>query len=99
MKVVGLFLALGIIAMMCVMLTTMSANASVQASLAKTIPLVNMDSAAPANSVTMESTMGVTEQKTRLDSQDLSAVSPRKNTRKRAINRCARITATCWGTS
>ncbi len=90
MRLVGLFLVLGILGMMSVMLTAMTANASAQASLAKASSPVK---------TTAQNTGGLTRQTSHVDSAILAVEPPRKHARKRTSNRCARITATCWQTT
>ena len=95
MKLVGLFLALGIIAMMGATLTAMAGNASAQSSLTNGQLLVG------ANTT---SAMGIKNDPSAslvLGSEpfDFAAVPDepsRKNAKKRTRNRCARITTTCW---
>ena len=91
MKLVGLFLALGIFWMMGVMLVTMAGVASAQSPLTTKATLAN--ASAPA---LIEASANFTGNETRFDLQTLVGEMPREYPQKRSRNRCARITTTCW---
>jgi len=96
MRLVGLFLALGIIAMMGVMLTTMSANASAQLSSASKASWLGTNEVG-VTILTSEQRPSVASQAAQSTSRASPPESSRKNAKKRFGNRCARITTTCWG--
>ena len=91
MKLIALFLALGIFGMMGVMLVTMAGVASAQSPLTTKATLAN--ASAPALN---ESSANFTGNATRFDQQTLAGEMPRENPQKRLRIRCARITTTCW---
>ena len=91
MKLVGLFIALGIFGVMGVMLVAMSGVASAQSPLTTNARLAN-SSPPPLNAPSAN----FVEHATRFDRQTLVGEIPRENPQKRSRNRCARITTTCW---
>ena len=91
MKLVALFLALGLFGMMGVMLVAMAGVASAQSPFTTKARLANA-STAPVN----EPSANFIEHATRFDRQTLVGEIPRENPQKRSRNRCARITTTCW---
>ena len=91
MKLVSLFLALGIFGMMGVMLVAMSGVASAQSPLTTKAPLANTST--PALN---EPSANFIENATRFDRHTPVGEIPRENPQKRSRNRCARITASCW---
>ena len=91
MKLIGLFLALGIFGMMGVMLVAMSGVASAQSPLTTKAPLANTST--PALN---EPSANFIENATRFDRHTPVGEIPRENPQKRSRNRCARITASCW---
>ena len=91
MKLVGLFLALGIFGVMGVMLVAMSGVASAQSPLTTKAPLAN--ASAP---VLNEPSANFIGNAIRFDQQTLAGEIPRENLQKRSRNRCARVTTTCW---
>ena len=95
MKLVGLFLALAVMAMMGVMLTTMSAYASAQLSSSTKTSLLDTSSAS-APAMTSELSTSFTQQATKNNLRAPRAESSRKSARKRLTNRCARVTTPCW---
>ena len=91
MKLVAFLLALGLFGVMGVMLIALSADASAQSPFAvgtRSVSVGNAPvSAPPANLIA---------NRTQFDPESLQSEASRKTTRKRARNRCARITTTCW---
>lgn len=90
MKLVALLLALGILEVMAVMLVAVSVDASAQSPFIAGPLLVSTDNAA------VDEPAKLVANGTRFDPESLQSATPRKNTKKRARNRCARITTTCW---
>ena len=95
MRWVGLFFALGVIAMMGVMLTTMSANASAQLALTNRA-LSHVRTSVLGPTMTSEMSTSFAQQATKFDLFALQSEPQRKSARKRSGARCARITTTCW---
>ena len=91
MKLVALFLALGLFGMMGVMLVAMAGVASAQSPFTTKARLADA-STAPVN----EPSANFIENATRFDQQTLAGEMPRENPQKRLRIRCARITTTCW---
>ena len=91
MKLVALFLALGLFGMMGVMLVAMAGVASAHSPLTTKARLANA-STPPLN----EPSANFIENATQSDRQTLAREIPRENPQKRSRIRCARITATCW---
>ena len=91
MKLIALFLALGIFGVMGVMLVATAGVASAQSPLTTKAPLAN--ASAPALN---EPSANFTGNATRFDQQTLAGEIPRENPQKRLRNRCARITTACW---
>ena len=91
MKLVALFLALGLFGMMGVMLVAMAGVASAQSPFTTKARLADA-STAPVN----EPSANFIENATRFDRHTPVGEIPRENPEKRSRNRCARITATCW---
>ena len=91
MKLVGLFLALGIFGVMGVMLVATAGVASAQSPLTTKAPLAN--ASAP---VLNEPSANFIGNAIRFDQQTLAGEMPRENLQTRLRIRCARITTTCW---
>ena len=91
MKLVALFLALGLFGMMGVMLVAMAGVASAQSPLTTKATLAN--ASAPALN---EASANFTGNAIRFDQQTLAGEMRRENPQTRLRIRCARITATCW---
>ena len=91
MKLVGLFLALGLFGMIGVMLVAMAGVASARSPFTKKARLANA-STAPVN----EPSANFIEHATRFDRHTPVGEIPRENLQKRSRNRCARVTTTCW---
>ena len=94
MKLIGLFLALGLFGAMGMMLVATSTDASAQSAFTTKARLANA-STAPLN----EPPANFVEHRTRFASQPQASELPRKNPQKRSRNRCARITTTCWNSA
>ena len=91
MKLVALFLALGLFGRMGVMLVAMAGVASAQSPFTTKARLAHA-SAAPV----VEPSANFIENATRFDRQTLASEIPRENPQKRSRNRCARISTICW---
>ena len=91
MKLIALFLALGLFGMIGVMLVVIAGVASAQSPLTTKAPFVN--ASAPALN---EPSANFTGNAIRFDQQTLAGEMPRENPQKRLRIRCARITTTCW---
>jgi uncharacterized membrane protein len=91
MKWVALLLALGLLEVAGVLLVAMSTDASAQSA-----STVGARSARDDISAAYTPPTVFIANKLPFDAESLQGEAPRKNTRKRTRNRCARITTTCW---
>ena len=95
MKIFGLTSMFGLMSVMTVMLTAMSADVAARLSLADKTPLAGpMGSAAEAPPVG-----AAADSPTLLASEAPAAEVPRKKGKKRSLAACARVTSTCWGST
>ena len=91
MKLAALLLALGLAVVMGVTMVAQAADASAQSPLN-----AGSSSVSAANASSNNARANLIANAMQSDPERLQSDAPRKNTKKRARNRCARITTTCW---
>jgi hypothetical protein len=95
MKIFGLLSMLGLISVMTVILTAMSADVAARLSLEDRTPL-----AGPTVSAAEAPPVGAAaDSPTQLASEAPAAEVPRKKGKKRSLAACARVTSTCWSST
>lgn len=101
MKLIGLFLALGVVAMIGVMMIAMSAHASADVSSAARSPALdahNVFTRPVADDLFLAGDARAVRSQADepTQAQPLRSETERRNSRKRSGSRCARVTTICW---